>query len=126
MRRMYARKLILLLICLYVLTATAYLQSGDQKQGRQPAHLYRVTMRDEKSGEKKTGFIDNTGKLVIGFDRLPAGAVVGDFSEGLAPICYLDASGGGCRGQIPDYGPGGRSGEHTSELQSRSDLVWRP
>src|ERR671931_2517226 len=98
MRKMRVRILILLLICLHVLTAAAYPQSGDQKRGRQPAHLYRVFMRGEKSGEKKIGFIDNTGKLIIGFDRLPAGAVVGDFSEGLAPICYLDASGGGCRG----------------------------
>lgn len=30
-------------------------------------HLYRVTNKD-----KKVGFIDKTGKLVIGFDRLPA------------------------------------------------------
>jgi hypothetical protein len=35
------------------------------------------------------GFIDKTGKLVIGFDRLPAEAEVGSFSEGFAPICFL-------------------------------------
>ena len=48
-------------------------------------HLYKVTNKDNK-----IGFIDKTGKLVIGFDRLPAGTQVGSFSEGLAGICFRD------------------------------------
>ncbi len=47
-------------------------------------HLYKVTNKDNK-----IGFIDKTGKLVIGFDRLPEKAEVGSFSEGFAPICFL-------------------------------------
>jgi hypothetical protein len=47
--------------------------------------LYKVTNKDNK-----VGFIDKTGKLVIGFDRLPAEAWVGNFSEGFAPICFSD------------------------------------
>jgi hypothetical protein len=55
--------------------------------------LYRVVNKD-----KKVGFIDRTGRLVIGFNRLPAGVEVGDFSEGLASICFPNESGGDCRG----------------------------
>jgi hypothetical protein len=55
----------------------------------QPRHLYRVSMRDKRSGEKKFGFIDEAGRLVIGFERLPEATVaVGDFQEGRARI-YL-------------------------------------
>jgi hypothetical protein len=53
--------------------------------GQPSRRLYKVTNKD-----KKVGFIDKTGKLVIGFDRLPAGTEVGSFSEGFAPICSYD------------------------------------
>jgi hypothetical protein len=53
--------------------------------GQSSRHLYKVTNKDNK-----VGFIDKTGKLVIGFDRLPAEAEVGNFSDGFAPICFLD------------------------------------
>lgn len=87
-----------LLIYLLALTPAAYPQTVDQKVKARPGHLYQVSMWDEKSGEKRIGFIDNTGRLVIGFDRLPAGVVVGEFSEGLAAVCYPDVSTNTCRG----------------------------
>jgi hypothetical protein len=52
--------------------------------GQQTRTLYKITNKDNK-----IGFIDKLGKIVIGFDRFPAEAVVGSFSEGLAPICFL-------------------------------------
>jgi WG repeat protein len=52
--------------------------------GQQTRTLYKVTNKDNK-----IGFIDKLGKIVIDFDRLPPEAVVGSFSEGLAPICFL-------------------------------------
>jgi WG repeat protein len=67
----------------------AYLQSDNRIPRRQARYLYQVSKRDEKSGQKRIGFIDKTGKLVIGFDRLPSGARIGDFSEGLASVCFL-------------------------------------
>jgi WG repeat protein len=70
--------------------SAAYLQSGDQKPRRQRGGLYQVSQRDEKSGKTRIGFIDKTGKLVIGFDRLASGIEVGGFSEGLATICFLE------------------------------------
>jgi hypothetical protein len=55
-------------------------------------------VKDERSGNRRVGFIDNMGKFVIGPDRLPAGVEVGGFSEGLASICFLDESRRACRG----------------------------
>jgi hypothetical protein len=89
MRMACVRRLLLLLIGLTVLTPTVYLQQGKLKPVRQPRRLYRVTTRDELSGEQRFGFIDKTGKLVIGFGRLPrTTAEVFEFSEGRAVI-YL-------------------------------------
>lgn len=51
-----------------------------------------------RNGDGRFGFIDKTGKLVIDFKRLPAGALVGEFSEGLASLCLRDDRGGGCLG----------------------------
>ena len=59
--------------------------------GQQSRTLYKVTNKDNK-----IGFIDKHGKIVIGFDRLPAEAVVGSFSEGLAPICFLGKEANQC------------------------------
>ena len=56
----------------------------SQLFGQQSRHLYKVTNKD-----KKVGFIDKTGKLVIGFDRLPVEAEIGSFSEGFAPVCFV-------------------------------------
>jgi WG containing repeat len=73
------------LVCLNVLGV--YAQTDRRKP--QPPHLYRVSRRDRQSGEKKLGFIDKTGRLVIDFERLPKTTIaVGDFHEGRARI-YL-------------------------------------
>lgn len=62
-------------------------RAGRRRPGQQPRHLYQVTERDEKTGERKFGFIDKTGRLVIGFDRLPKETTwVGKFQEGRAVI----------------------------------------
>lgn len=62
-------------------------RAGDRTRGGGPGRLYKVTVRDEKSGGEKTGFIDNTGRLVIDFDRLPRRTkAVGEFHEGRAVI----------------------------------------
>jgi len=66
--------------------------------GQQATTLYKVTDRDNR-----VGFIDKVGKLVIGFDRLPAEAVFGSFSEGLAPICFLGREANQC-GYIDETG----------------------
>ena len=51
--------------------------------------LYQVSGRDPQTGEKQFGFIDKTGKMVIGFDRLPKTAItVGEFREGRALIYF--------------------------------------
>ncbi|HEY0003893.1 MAG TPA: WG repeat-containing protein [Pyrinomonadaceae bacterium] len=55
---------------------------------RRSIRLYQV-IKDGKSGERRFGFIDKRGKLVIGFDRLPKTTrAVGEFHEGRAWI-YL-------------------------------------
>ncbi len=80
----------LILVCLNVLVVYS------QPSGRRPAprHLYQVSIRDERSGEKRFGFIDKTGKLVIGFDRLSGKAeAVGDFHDGRAVIYFKKEDG---------------------------------
>ncbi len=73
------------LVCLNVLGV--YSQTDRRKP--QPRYLYRVSLRDQQSGEKKLGFIDKAGRLVIGFERLPKTTfAVGDFHDGRARI-YL-------------------------------------
>lgn len=68
-----------------ILVACLPLTSNSHLFAQSSRHLYKVTNKDNK-----VGFIDKTGKLVIGFDRLPAEAWVGNFSEGFAPICFYD------------------------------------
>lgn len=89
------RKAAIILIGLTALAATASAQpSGDQKPRRPPSYLYQVSNKDEKSGEARIGFIDNTGKLVIPFDRLPKTTVgVGEFHEGRAVIYLREETG---------------------------------
>ena len=72
----------LVVVTMLIAVSSAYFTSEVCAQPSR--HLYKVTNKD-----KKIGFIDKTGKLVIGFDRLPAEAQVGTFSEGFAPICFL-------------------------------------
>jgi hypothetical protein len=59
------------MVSLNLLGASTYPQSPKRESTGQPNHLYRVSTKDEKSGREKFGFIDNTAKLVIGFDRGP-------------------------------------------------------
>ena len=73
------------LVCLSALCVHS---QADVRKPR-PRHLYRVSRRDKQSGEKRLGFIDGAGRLVIGFERLPETTIeVGDFHEGRARI-YL-------------------------------------
>jgi hypothetical protein len=77
----------IILVCLNVVGV--YSQPEKRKLEPESRHLYQVTTRDKQSGEKKFGFIDKAGKLVIGFERLPKGTLaVGDFHDGRARI-YL-------------------------------------
>ena len=73
------------LVAVALLIAVSSAHFTSQLFAQPSRHLYKVTNED-----KKVGFIDKTGKLVIGFDRLPAGAKVGSFSEGFAAICFFD------------------------------------
>jgi hypothetical protein len=77
----------IILVCLNVLVV--YPQPSRRKHEPQPRYLYLVRIKDEQSGEKRFGFIDKTGALVIGFDRLPRTTiVVGDFHDGRAVIYF--------------------------------------
>jgi hypothetical protein len=68
-----------------VLTHTVYVQPRGRVRGQRSRQLYKVVNNDNR-----VGFIDNTGKLVIGFDRLPKETVaVRDFHDGRAVI-YLN------------------------------------
>lgn len=71
------------LVAVTMLLAVFSAHFTSEQFGQSSRHLYKVTNKDNK-----VGFIDKTGKLVIGFDRLPAEAEVGSFSEGFAPICF--------------------------------------
>lgn len=89
MRKTRIDRALLLLTCLSVLALTADAQTAVQRRRRQPSGLYRVVIRDEKSSERRMGFIDKTGRLVINFDRLPRNTfAVGEFNEGRA-VLYL-------------------------------------
>ena len=72
------------LVALTMLIALSSTHSTSELFGQTSRHLYKVTNK-----ENRVGFIDKTGKLVIGFDRLPAEAQIGTFSEGFAPICFV-------------------------------------
>ena len=72
-------------IAVSMLIAASSAHFNSQLFAQATRHLYKVTNKDNR-----VGFIDKTGKLVIGFDRLPAEAQIGTFSDGFAPICFLD------------------------------------
>jgi hypothetical protein len=97
------RALATIVVALNLFAASAYPQSRKSKFKPQPSHLYPVSTTDKQTGEKRFGFIDNTGKLVIDFDRLPmATTYVGDFHEGRAVIHIRNESWVGVRGRL-DY-----------------------
>ena len=73
------------LVFVIILVACLPLTSNSELFGQPSRHLYKITRKD-----KRVGFIDKTGKIVIDFDRLPAEALVGNFSEGFAAICFAN------------------------------------
>ena len=82
-----------LLLSYLLMPAVAYSQPGDFKWSRGPNHLYQVSKWDAAKRVKKIGFINNAGKLVIDYDRLPSSThLVGEFHEGRAVI-YLNPEG---------------------------------
>jgi hypothetical protein len=65
-----------------VLMTAAYESKGQRRWCKASGQLLRIVNKDGK-----VGFIDRTGKLVIGFDTWPEKTItVGGFHEGLAPI----------------------------------------
>jgi hypothetical protein len=83
---------LLVLVCAAVWThAAPAAYTKRRSHSREPPRLYRVW--DE---QKRVGFIDRTGRLVIGFERLSGLAFLSDFSEGLASACVADVKTGYC------------------------------
>lgn len=78
-------KAITRLVFVSILVGCLPLTSNWELFAQTNRHLYKITRKDNR-----VGFIDKTGKIVIDFDRLPADAWVGNFSEGFAPICFAD------------------------------------
>jgi WG containing repeat len=77
----------LLLLCL--VNAVASVVQAQPAKSEPQKYLYQIDDRDPRTGKKRIGFIDQTGKVVIGFDRLPKTTIaVGEFHEGRALI-YL-------------------------------------
>lgn len=87
----------LALVCLFASARMAAAQTFGGRRGQKPPHLFQV--RDERG---HFGFIDRTGRLVIGFDTLPPLAQIEDFSEGLLAVCVPDPKSGYCA----EYGHG--------------------
>lgn len=79
----HSYRLTAVLVCLTLLAHAVPAQPpGQRSTGRVAERLYRVHDRDGKAG-----FINQAGKLVIGFDRLPPTLIfVRDFREGLAVV----------------------------------------
>lgn len=92
------RRTLTVIVCMAALPPLAFEARGQifwpPDEANEP--LLRVVNR-----EGQTGFIDKTGKLVIGFDVWPKGtAAVGEFREGLATISVK--KGGRPPGDAPD------------------------
>lgn len=71
---------LLIATCILALTPGGLAQPQSNPPER---HLYKVVNRNGK-----TGFVDQTGQLVIGFDRFPGEAEIREFHEGLAAMCF--------------------------------------
>jgi hypothetical protein len=83
---------LLLATCVLALTSGPYPGLAQSPTNPTSRPLYKVVNRDGK-----TGFIDKTGRLVIGFDRFPGDVEIRDFNEGLAVICLLNQGKHSCR-----------------------------
>ena len=82
-------KILFLLLCSILSAANTAAQPSKTKESRL---LYQVTRSNSIDGQSRTqfGFIDKTGKMVIGFDQLPKTTwYVGEFHEGLAVIYMM-------------------------------------
>lgn len=94
-----ARMSVFALLCLGLLAPPADSRPADDRARCGRPTLFRVSRWDERSGRQQFGFIDNAGKLVVGFNRLPGTTVsVGEFCEGRAMIVVpaeRDAHAGG-------------------------------
>ena len=88
----YANVMAIVLGFVSALMPSVYSQEGELQSRRPPPRLYQVSRWDEKSHRKRIGFIDKSGRLVIGFDRLPETTKhVGEFNEGRAVIVVAAA-----------------------------------
>ena len=86
------------LVCMTLLTQTVSPQLRGHVRSQRSGQLYKVVNNDNR-----VGFIDKTGKLVIGFDRLPKEtAFVRDFHEGRAVI-YVKKEAGNATGSDTAY-----------------------
>ena len=75
----------LLLICLLIGCVPAVY--GQPARRQTYTFLYPVSARDSQTGEMRFGFIDKSGKLIVGYDQLPKNTVAVDqFHEGRALI----------------------------------------
>lgn len=83
-----------LFLIVLAMVGSATAQPTDRQRPKlEPRRLYRISGKGE-SGKNEIGFIDRTGKLVLGADRLPKNTSgVGDFHEGLAPISVGNSAG---------------------------------
>jgi hypothetical protein len=66
---MKIRLISIILVCLNALAV--YSQPRSRQDKDQVPTLYRITENDKRSGRRRFGFIDHTGKVIIDFDRLP-------------------------------------------------------
>lgn len=106
MRKVCLQKSLLLLVCLAALSPVNAGRASGRGGRREMPRLYPVRVRDAKTGVRKSGFMDKTGKLIIPADRLPARtARVGEFQEGRAVI-YVKKEGVAAPGLITDYRAG--------------------
>jgi len=75
-----------LLMCLVNGVASVHAEPAKTEPDK---HLYQIDGRDPHTGKKRIGFIDQTGKIAIGFERLPKTTLaVGEFHEGRALIYF--------------------------------------
>jgi hypothetical protein len=104
-----------LLLTHLLMSSAVCQQTDDFKWSRGPDRLYQVSKWDADSRVKRIGFINNAGKIVIDYDRLPSSThLVGEFHEGRAVI-YLNPE-----------GPPGVSGYYVGFIDESGNMVIPP